>query len=426
MLVCPVAFAEAVPAPGSTLAVESSMAEPVAKPASRSGFKLIPLGNADLRGGWTAVDDGKGALGLVGSAMLLPAVQLPGKAGIILPIYAFNGSLSDRVIEESILFETRQTHMVSLGYKKIISGDWDVKASADGSYALTQQTRDEKFGKGLYDYRDLGGRTSVTWSPKREGREEPVSLGFRYFRRAYPNYKSLALQSQNLLAALPSGGAGAADKEKNPKNYTGIELSASGERWLSETLKGRLDYTLGLQPYTDRYLRTDQGLVSGKKRSDVINQGAGRVDWTGLETAVVWTSLDLLHFGSNGSNYDPGQADYPFTRNFYQFYDLNWRSGVSVQLPFGESLHPRVDCGVGLGMRRYDRHAQDVAGQNLKPTQADNTLAANLGTNIPLNKVFGISAGLSWQKVTSNNKFERYVKYSYDLTAVSLGMTAKF
>jgi len=426
ILYASVSAAETSPAVGSTMPVDSTEIVSSAKPNPRSGIKMIFLGNADLRGAWTAVNDGKGALGLVGSAMILPAVQLPGKGGVVLPIYAFNGSVSDRVVEESILFETRQNHMISLGYKKAIAGDWDAKVSADGAYALTQQTRNEKFGKGLYDYRDMGGRTSISWSPKRGGREEPVTLGFRYFQRAYPNFKSLASENQKLLLAIPGGAASVGDKEKNPKNYTGYEVSASGERWLSETIKGRLDYAIGLQPYTDRYLRTNQGLVSDKKRSDIINQGAARFDWTGLESAVVWTSMDYLHFGSNGSNYDSGQSVYAYTKRFYQFYDLNWRTGLSVQLPLGEELHPRIDFGMGVGRRKYDRHAQDAAGQNLKAGQADNTLTATLGLNVPINKMFGVVAGVTRQMVSSNNLFEKYVKYNYELTAVSLGMTAKF
>ena len=406
---------------------ESVLAEAPAKPVSRTGFKLIPLGNADLRGGWTSVNDGKGALGLVGSAMILPAVKLPGNAGLILPIYAFTGALSDRVIEESILFESRQTHLLSLGYKKAINTDWDVKASLDGDYALTQQTRDEKFGKGLYDYRDFGGRTAVVWGPKRNGKEEPVSLGFRMFSRKYPNYMSLAASNQQFLSAInPAAAAAVADKEKHPKDYTGYELSASGERWLSEDLKGRLEYTLALQPYTDRYLRTDQGLLSAKKRSDTINQFMGRIDWAGLETAVLWTSFECLSFGSNGSNYDSTQAVYPYTANFFQFYDLNWRNGISLQLPFGEELHPKLECGVGVGRRKYKSHAQDVAGQNLKADQADNLLSANLMLNIPINKMFGVVSGVNRQMVSSNNLNEKYVRYNYNVTGISLGMTAKF
>jgi len=422
-------LAEAAPAVASTIVSESAV-DPatVPKTPAKRGVRLIPIANADLRAGWTTVKNGKGARGLTGSAMALPAIQLPGKGGIILPIYAFSGSVSDRVVEESILFSSRQTHMLSLGYKNTITGNWEGKISGDGAWAITKETFSEKFGKGLYDYRDLGGRASVAWKPKREGKEEPVTLGFRYFKRAYPNFKSLASENQAFLMQVnPSAAAAIADKEKHPKDFSGMEIDAGAERWLIETLKGSLGYTLALHPYADRYLRSDQGLITDKKRADAIHRVETRFDWLGLEKTDIWTSIDYLYFGSTGNNYDPSQPDYAYTPHFYQFSDLTWRVGGTYQLPFGESLHPSVNTSLGAGLRNYSsRHAQDANGVNLKPKQSESTLSADLGVNWPINKWLGVVGGLGGEMVKSNNKFTRYLKYSYNLASVSLGLTAKY
>lgn len=432
-----VSFSETTPPTDPSSTVSGDSVAPVAdtastgssaNPPAKRGAKWILLANADLRGGWTTVKEGKGARGLSGSAMVLPALQLPGKGGVIIPIYGFNGTVSDRVVEEAILFESRQLHMASVGYKRTISGDLEGRISGDGAWAFTKETRDEKFGKGLYDYRDFGGRASLSWNLKRDGKAEPVTGGFKYFRRGYPNFKSLASENQQFLLAInPAAATALGDKEKNPKDFTGYELSFGAERWLLDSLKGKLDYILAIRSYSDRYLRTDQGEIADKKRSDAMHRVETRFDWGGVSFLPLWTAVDCMYFGSNGSSYDAGQVEHAYTPNFYQFYTLDWRAGLAYQLPIGEELHPSVSFGVSAGIRNYtDRRAQDAGGVNGDDKQSDTTMAVNLGANYPVTKWLGVVAGASGQKVSSNNKFEQYLKYSYDLLTVTLGLTAQY
>jgi len=74
----------------------------------------------DLRGGYTRIRHGQGTSGAVGSVFVLPAIQFTGQRSL-LPIYTFNGFLYDRLVEESALFQVRQVHAGSLGFKQGLS-----------------------------------------------------------------------------------------------------------------------------------------------------------------------------------------------------------------------------------------------------------------------------------------------------------------
>lgn len=416
--------ASAMKPSGISSAVKAEPA-PAPPPAARSRF--VPLADADIRGGYTTVRHGKGAWGLTGNVLLLPAYQLTDR-GVIIPIYAFSGALADRVVEESILFTQRQIHMLSLGYKQGFADDFDFKLSSEATYALTQETKDEKMGRGLYDYRDFGGREVITWKHKRDGRDEPVQSSIKIYRRSYPFFLSLADENKQFLASVnPTASRTIGDKEKRPKDFLGTDFELSGVRWLARELRGKLEYNLSLRSYEDRYLRNNQGAISDNKRLDTVHRMEAKFDWLGLRSFPMWTSLEGMFFGSSGNYYDPAQEKHGYIPRFYQFIMTTWRTRMTWDLPFGEKLHPSVYAGTGIGLQSYtDRVVQDQYGVNGDDTQLDQIYSLDLGGNYPIFKWLGVVAGVSGSVVRSNNKYEQYIKYSYELLTASLGVTLRY
>ena len=392
-----------------------------------SKIKFVPIGNADLGGTFTTVRRGQGARGITGSAMVLPAFKV-GEKGYILPIYAFNGGVSDHMIDETVLFQTRQTHSVSLGYRYRVASKLDIKGSVDGAFAFNKETRDEKFGKGLYDYRDFGGRLGLAWGMDREGREEQVNGTIRAYLRKYPNYKSLASENRKTIASIsPEVAKSIGDKEVNPKDFLGAEAMTDAVLWLSPEMRSRFSYAFGMRFYEDRYLRNTQGWYSGTKRTDMLHSMGAKLDWAALPKWVFRTGVDSLFFGSNGSAYDWNQPKTAYIPHYYQFLNGVWTVGATWETPLGSELHPSISGGLGLGLQGYtDRRAQDSAGKNLSRRQRDFTYSANLGAEWPFTKWLSATLGVNGEATRSNNRFEKYVKYSYEILGVYLGIRATY
>jgi hypothetical protein len=100
---------------------------------------------------------------------------------------------------------------------------------------------------------------------------------------------------------------------------------------------------------------------------------------------------------------------------------------VTWEIPLGVKPRPSVFAGTGLGLLGYtDRRAQDATGVNGSKRQRDLSYSLDLGGAWPVTKWFGVVAGVSGQVVSSNNKFERYIRYSYRLVTGTLGVTLRF
>ncbi len=391
--------------------------------AAKTGFD--PAAAADLRGAYSTVGGSDDSGGAIGSVALLPAWRFS-ENSTLLPMYTFEGLMYDRVVEEDVLYLTRQVHGGSLGYRHGF-GPLSVKVSGDFARALTKEARNESLGNGLYDYQDFGGRVSGSWELGEGRRKAPATLSVRVYNRSYPNYSSLAQIGRTLVAGLsPDAAASVGDKEKDPRDYLGIDSALGGAWWFGDSLRVNGGYALGVRSYGDKYLRTDQGLISDTKRSDLVHRidlgsdlGHGRFVY-GLDLASVINS-------SNASLYDSTQPRHAYLKGYYNFMSFAAMPSVTWSLPFGGARAPKVRLGGSFLTRSYpDRYTLEADGFYGDTKQSDTEFGADLRGWYPFAKWISGTLGVNYRSVSSNRKFDLPVKSNYALTSVSAGVSLTY
>ncbi|MEK7475575.1 MAG: hypothetical protein AAB152_08065 [Candidatus Coatesbacteria bacterium] len=392
--------------------------------AAEKGF--VPVLQADLRGAVAAVRHGKTTGGAVGSVLVLPAYRLA-SGDTILPIYIFDGSLYDKVVEEAIFYQMKQVHALSLGYKHRFGAALSGKVAAEGAYAFTRESRNENFRKGLYNYRDVGGRAVVSLDRRDGDRPAPLSVSLRGYDRRYPNYASLAARGQALLEKTnPAAVTAIAGREKKPKDYQGAELSLDAVQWLGEKIRAQASYDVGARRYRDRYPRTDQGLISDRKRFDQMHRLSAGVA-AGFGDFVIGLDAGGLLNLSNDSIYDPAQVLHAFLPHYFQFWSVSVSPSILWALPVARALKPRVRLSVGGLVRGYPyRFRQDSGGAYLDGKQRDQEMSVDLRGWYPFVKWLSATAGMSVRVDRSNNKFEQFLKNNYELFVVNAGVTITY
>lgn len=392
--------------------------------------RFIPLFDADLRGGFSKLNRGPFSWAGIGTVLGLPAYKVTA-TGMLLPIYAFDGSVNDKTIEVAetggVFFVQHQVHSGSLGWKQQLGEGLDAKLSFDGAYALNRETPSEKVGKGLYDYYDLGGRAVVTYKAAYDGRPMPLSGSLKVYQRYYPNFEGLAQKNRAELAATdPAAAALVGDLEKHPKDYLGVEVGASQAMTASF---GRLSagYTGALKKYSDSYLKSDQGLLlTTAKRLDFLHRLI--LGW-GLGAPSGWSygvQLDARFNQSNSTNYEVQQKFHPFIPHFNQFGSL--QAAPWTEWAFGEGpLHPRLRLTEITMVRAYtDRFRQNDKGEYINGKQREFEYLLDVRVWYPFTKWLGATAGVTGGLDRSNNHFEQLARYNYETLVVTAGLTVSF
>jgi len=419
-------MAAAAPVSTTALAPAAAVAEARPEPiaASPKSGSFMPIADVNLAGAYATERGHRDSAGMVGNILVLPALRVS-PTMTLLPIYTFDGSLYDQVIEEDVLYLSRQVHALSLGARQNFGQGVSGRASVDAAYALTKESRSETIGNGLYDYYDVGGRTGWTIDRTEDGRQAPVSAGMRVYDRHYPEFGARAQANRDLLLRTdPAAAAALSDRELNPKDYLGYEWSLAGSHWFGASVRTTLMYQGGLREYTDRYLRTDQGLITFTLRQDQTQRVllGGQVRGGALTYAL---DSEWIYNGSNQSIYDASQPVTGYIPHYYQYESAALTPSVAWRLPFGEEgLEPAARLGVTGLLRTYPyRLAQDSQGVYTLSRQHDRELDVALSGAYPLSKRFKLTLAVTERFAASNNHFERYIQYGYTLFTGAAGVS---
>lgn len=405
----------------------------LARPVRADGGRFIPIFDADIRGGITKLNRGPFTGAGIGTVIAMPAYKVS-DSGMVMPIYLFDGSVYNRTVDiaetDSVLFVSRQTHTASLGYRQGLTDRIDSKLAAEGTYALNRETPSERIGKGLYDYFDLGGRGTVTWKLDQEGRPAPLNASLRVYERRYPNYESLASKNSAFLNAVNSDAAAEiGDKEKRPKDYLGFEAGANQGRWLGAAGRIRLGYTAALKLYHDSYVHTTQDQLTGTKRTDLLQRvetGIALGDPSGFGYGA---DLDGRFNDSNSTHFEAAksQINHPYIPHFNQFGSAALSPWAGWTLPWGTELHPRVRItGTTMALFYTDRNRQDAQGTYINGKERDFEYGLDVRGWYPIRKWLSATAGVTGLIDRSNNHYELFTKYSYEVMVASAGVSLSF
>jgi len=380
--------------------------------SAKAELKLIPLFDADVRLAYSSVLDSSGGYSGSGWIFFMPAMKLS-ESDYILPVFNVNVSLSERVIEEETLFLKRMNNLGSLAYKHKFSKEMEGKVSFDTRYNFNMETKDEPFGKGLYDLYDLGVSGSVSFNSFLNEEPLPLTFGVKYYQRKYPNYNSLGATNSTVVSL--TGG-----KETAPKDYNAEVFTVDYKTVLAHFYT-EFSYNLVLKSFTDAYTRTSQGAISNTFRFDAVHylSISGQLPIT--QGTAFGTDIDYILNASNGSIFDSDNLR--FTDEYYSFGSLAFKPYYSFNL-FG-SLNTAVFYQVLV--RNYkSRNARDSAGRYLPDTQSDLENTIGVSFKYPVDKNFNLVGGISYTGADSNMKYQDYVKYNYKIFGASAGVSMSF
>ncbi len=311
------------------------------------------------------------------------------------------------------------SHNLSAAFKKYFGDAFVFKPVFFYDTVFVKETADESIGDGLYDYEDLGGgfeNTHLFASADGELNRK-LTYGFNIFKREYPNYRTLeALSSRQPLE----------DKEKD---FTGYKTDASYRApwWFEST--GRFAGIALFKDYTDKLTIDSNGIREGDNRQDFYYEIEGSIVRPFTETlsagfASVWkqnfSSLDFY----DTRNTLP-LADDRFFENYYDYHAYVLRPFVTVKGPKFSEASEESSLQVSYSFEKTfypGRTAQDISGLLLSEDQEDRNGKTSAQLTVPLGRQWSWILSGSYEKQSSNQKFERTFLYSYESWSVLSGV----
>lgn len=379
---------------------------------AKAEFKLIPLFDADIRLAYSSVLESSSGLAGSGWIFFMPAMKLS-DSDYILPVFNVNVSLSERVIEEETLFLRRMNNLGSVAYKHKFSKEFEGKVSFDTKYNFNMETKDEPFGKGLYDLYDLGFSGSVSYNFFFNDKPLPLTFGAKYYQRKYPNYTSLG-STNSTVSALTGG------KEAKPKDFNALAFTVDYKTVISNIF-AELSYNLICKNYLDAYTRTSQGAISDTIRLDTAHYVSLSTQMPVAQGTMAGMDIDYSLYASNGSIYD--STNFVFTDEYYAYGSLAFKPYYSFNLmgDLNAALFYQI-----LFRNYKSRKARGSSGAYSADNQSDleNTIGVSL--KYPIDKNMNLVGGFSYMAADSNMKYQDYVKYNFKIFGASAGVSMSF
>ena len=317
--------------------------------------------------------------------------------------------------------QTTQNHSLSTALKWNVSKSWSLRPLFFADWVFVNETEDESFGDGLYDYRDIGAGLESSWiTLETEGRRDEVRLGFRYLDREYPNYHSLL----SLVLANPV--------ETDEKDLEGYKINLSKESRAKSDRSWGLEGIFFYKDYTDKKTIDRNGILQpGSTREDLVGYLNGYVSGP-LRPAWSWR-LDgqLAANSSNLDYYDTHSTLTPADDDFIKDY-FDWVSvTVTPSLNYTRTLSEGKElvCTVNYSFNALlypDRRVQNTAGLYRSDKQRDYTHTVSGKIKVPLTKNVSWVGFASYTIADSNQDFEQFYLYSYDRWVAVTGLAVQF
>ncbi len=374
------------------------------------GAQLTPVADISLQGGQYYLEGSRSSFGGNASVYFAPVLSFE-DGSALLPVlsllYRGTRDLRDLVGGDTLV---RQTADYGLNVK--YSLDFGGTAWAGRlSYAqsLVNETKDESWGSGLFDYtRMLAG----VEAGRRFGPYGAV-FSFDYYTVSFDNYASLVseVDRDEFSHAIDTTTYSeiSANAGKNVLDYGAAALTAGLERSFGST-EAELEYRLELRSYRDQALVRRDGSFASGKRSDTVNAFSASVSRI-FERLDLGLGGDLVFFSSNQNSYDAGAPK--FIKDFYSYTSLGVSPSAALYL--GNPQSPsRLGINARLRWRLYSsRPAQDAAARYLDEEIIHSERGLSITYVYPLSDMISLSARAGMMNVSSNMKNEAGYLYNY-------------
>jgi hypothetical protein len=385
--------------------------------------RLFWVLDAEALGGYSKIEGTSGIGTSLNEWLVSPTLKLKDDLYWI-NVYSGSYDRSAQVVaqeEGGRQSQSTQNHSLNTALKWNLTKSWSLRPLFFADWVFVNETKDESFGNGLYDYRDIGGGVESAWvTLETREQKDDVRLGFRYLNRQYPNYQSL------LSLFNPNGAA-----ETNEKDLNGYKLNVAGESFSKHGWSWSLEGIFFYKDYTDKKTIDSNGILTGD----------GRQDYLGYVNASLsrplngsWTMRVDGQFGINSSNldfYDTHNtltlADDTLVKNYFDWVSFT----VTPSLVYSRTLSEGRDLSLTASYVFYALHYpgrpfQNSSGAYQNNDQQDYTHTFSGKAKYPITKNWSWVSFLSYTIADSNQEFEQFYLYSYARWVAATGVAVKF
>jgi hypothetical protein len=366
------------------------------------------MASADMRGGYTSLL-GSSASGLgLGNLLAVPALKLS-DADMILPVFYANFAGQGKAIEEDTFFLQRATAVFRPSFRHRFDQSFDGQLRLGALRSANLESLSQKWLTNVYDYEEYSAGVGLGWQALNAAL--PVSFGLDLFHRGYPNFHELG-------ASLTE------NKNYYAKDYQGAKWNLEAKLGLRKELEFRALYQGIWKKYTDGYLVQNDGTFDlTTLRQDNFNQVSLGVSSFLLESLQADLGLEYQVNQSNQGFFDLFQNK--FLTGYYDYAAFSFSPSLRYLFsgkPEGHSLK----LGYQMVLRNYPgRFIKSSDGAYSLGKQADTENALSLDGRFALNNQWAVVAGAAGRFVRSNQQFEAFVKSSYDIIGLNLGVEFK-
>jgi len=393
--------------------------------APGAALEVDPIYRMQVLGGQYFFAGEKGNLSGNASALAAPALRFDDRWAL-LPAAQASYQGTKQVVDLVGAGTLFQEQMDYRGSARLVwspeGSPWRLKPFFSYKYELHKETKDERWGSGLFDYQKwcLGAEAEYLW-------RDPFSwrFGVDYYETNFPNYSSLesraALQFQGQSLAREMVG----DKVLNNQNLA-LRLAVNGPATERLVLEASLGTTY--RHFPQQRVVDSVGNLTGAAREDFYNVAtlAARMPAELNRDLRVLGGLELgySYNASNQNNYDAANTRY----NPYYYNYGEWRVGPSLQLsagPQGPGSRPMtLNLSASWRRRRYPyRTAQDAAGVYDGSVLRITGWTLDAALQYPMARNFSLTLDVQYGQAGSNQMFEQFYRYNYKVTDYLFGIS---
>lgn len=388
--------------------------------APAGAIEMTPIAGIQALGGVHLFRGDRGSLSGNADAVFAPAIRL-NETWSLLPsvrsTYEGTRRVAD-VLGTATPAQERMTH--KLAFRAVWADPasrWRLKPGMSYQASFLNETRDEAWGRGLFDER--------LWTIGAEAEfltREPHSIraSIDWFDASYPNYTSLESQAALQFAGRPLARELVGDRILD---RSGARLGLAFDMPAGERVRLESALSTVWSRYSAQKVVNDAGQFDDVGREDFLTSlsFAARMphEWNADLRALGSLTLGLGVLASNQNGYDASRGK--FLAKFYDYRELSVTPAVKILI--GAPREPvSVDLSLGWRRRSYpNRQAQDGSGAYNGGALSTTELTFAGTLTYPIVKRFSLVFTLERASAVSNQRYERFYRYAYEATSALAG-----
>ncbi|MDX6769871.1 MAG: hypothetical protein SF051_10085 [Elusimicrobiota bacterium] len=395
------------------------------------GVEVTPVFNASLSAGQYFFQGQRGSFSGNSTVVAAPLIKLSPRWSMM-PMYLGNyrGTKGvDDGVGAGTLFQQEMDHRLSVTGIRVLEGTtWRLKPQASYKREFLKETRDETWGKGLFDYEKI----AVGLEAENLYKDPFVfRAAVDLWRTRFPQYESLESRSGTDPSGNPLGRELAPRKVLDAWN---AQLTLSGSRpvpFADPAVALQASWSFLYQNYSEQKVVNARGQFDRTGRRDLLNSASlsvvhprpvrlfghdARLDLTG--------GLNLAYNASNQNTFDAAKTQ--FVPDAYGFWSFGL--GPAAALSWGDRKTPeRLSMGLRWNRVRYTgRLVQDGDGVYSSAKQYQDRTTLSLGFDHPVAPKFTLTTRVNALWASSNHKFDKNYKYTYRAMTYHIGVAYEY